>query len=88
MDYLSFSVMMIALSQLMVLVGLCLIYSRGRNSPLAGAGLIVISTIPLFALIDLKELKMFIFFISTNLWVFAILVALKVITKEEGLWNQ
>lgn len=88
MDYLSFIVIMTALSQLMVGVGVCLIYSGKRNSTLAGAGLIVISTIPLFAFIDVKELKMFIFFIIVNLWIFAVLVALKAIAKKDEAYNQ
>lgn len=88
MDIFSFMVMFVPLSQLMVGVGVYLIYSGKRNNALAGAGLIVISTIPLFALIEVKELKMFIFFIIANLWIFAVLVALKAITKKDEAYNQ
>ena len=88
MDILSFMVMIVALSQLILGVGIYLIYSGKRNNALAGAGIIVISTIPLFAFIDVKELKMFIFFIIANLWIFAVLVALKAIAKKDEAYNQ
>lgn len=90
MDHLSFMLMIIALSQLLVGAGVSLVHSGKRNNALAGAGLIAVSTIPLFAFIDLKEIEknLFVLIIIASLWVFGILVALKAITKEDGAWNQ
>jgi hypothetical protein len=53
-----------------------------------------VSTIPLFAFIDLKEIEknLFVFVVIAGLWVFAIFVALKAILTQETLgeeqWNQ
>lgn len=94
MDTLSFMVMLVALSHLIVGAGIYLIYSDKRNNALAGAGLIAVSTIPLFAFIDLKEIEknLFVFVVIASLWVFVIFVALKAILTQETLgeeqWNQ
>lgn len=90
MDILSFAVMLVALSQLIVGAGMYLIYSGKRNNALAGAGLLAVSMIPLFAFIDLKEIEknLFVVAIIACLWVFAILVALKAMAKGDIAWNQ
>lgn len=94
MDMFSFMVMLVALSQLIVGVGAYLIYTGKLNNVLVGAGLIAVSAIPLFALIDLKEIEknLFVFVVIASLWVFAIFVALKDILTQETLgeeqWNQ
>lgn len=90
MDHLSFMLMIIALSQLLVGAGVSLVYSGKRNNALAGAGLIAVSTIPLFAFVDLKELEksLFVLVIIACLWVFAFLVAFKAMAKGDTAWNQ
>ena len=90
MDRLSFVLMIIALSQLLVGAGVFLIYSGKRSSALAGAGLIAVSTILLSAFVDLKELEksLFVLVIIACLLIFAILVVLKTMTKEDSAWNQ
>ena len=94
MDMLNFTFMLVALSQLIVGVGAYLIYTGKLNNVLVGAGLIAVSTIPLFAFIDLKELEknLFVVAIIACLWIFAIFVALKAILTQETLggeeWNQ
>ena len=57
MDMLNFTFMLVALSQLILGVGAYLIYTGKLNNVLVGAGLIAVSAIPLFALIDLKEIE-------------------------------
>lgn len=85
MDMLNITIMLVALSQLLVGAGVGLIYSGKRDSALAGAGLIVVSTILLSAFIDFKELEknLFVSVIIACLWVFAILVALKAMAKGD-----
>lgn len=88
MDMFGFMVMLIALSQLIVGAGIYLISTGKRNNLLAGAGLIAVSTMPLFALIDLKEIgkNLFVFSVITIFWIFAISVSFKAIrTKSEIL---
>lgn len=89
MDHLPFMLMIIALSPLLVGAGVGLVYSGKRNSALAGAGLIAVSTIPLFAFIDLKEIEknLFVVAIIACLWVFAILVVFKTTKKDEIYWR-
>ena len=94
MDMLNFSFMLVALSQLIVGVGAYVIYTGKLNNVLVGAGLIAVSTIPLFALIDLKEIEknFFVFAVIASLWIFAIFVALKAILTQETIggeeWNR
>ena len=77
----SFMVMLVALSQLIVGTGAYLISTGKQNNALVGAGLIAVSTIPLFASIDIKEIEknLFVFAVIASLWIFAIFVALKAI---------
>ena len=94
MDMFSFTVMLVALSQLIIGVGAYLISTGKQNNALVGAGLIAVSTIPLFAFVDLKDIEknLFVFVVIASLWVFAIFVALKAILTQETLgeeqWNQ
>ena len=95
MDMFSFMVMLVALSQLIVGAGAYLISTgKQKNNALVGAGLIAVSTIPLFAFIDLKEIEknLFVFVVIASLWIFAIFVALKAILTQETIggeeWNQ
>ena len=83
----SFMVMLVALSQLIVGVGAYLISTGKQNNALVGAGLIAVSTIPLFAFIDLKEIEknLFVFVVIASLWIFAIFVALKVYNSRKQL---
>ena len=87
MDMFSFMVMLVALSQLIVGVGAYLISTGKQNNALVGAGLIAVSTIPLFAFIDLKEIEknLFVFVVIASLWIFAIFVALKVYNSRKQL---
>lgn len=90
MDMLNFTFMLVALSQLIVGVGAYLIYTGKLNNVLVGAGLIAVSTIPLFVFIDLKEIEknLFVFVVIASLWVFAIFVALKAILTQETLGEE
>lgn len=90
----SFTVMLVALSQLIVVVAVYLISTGKQNNALVGAGLIAVSTILLFAFIDIKEIEknLFVFAVIASLWIFAIFVALKAILTQETIggeeWNQ
>lgn len=94
MDMLNITIMLVALSQLIVGVGAYLIYTGKLNNVLVGAGLIVASTIPLSAFVDLKELEKssLVLVVIACLWVFALFVALKAILTQETIggeeWNQ
>lgn len=87
MDIFSFMVMLVTLSQLILVAAAYLISTGKQNNALVGAGLIAVSTIPLSAFIDLKELEksLFVLVIIACLWIFAILVALKVYNSRKQL---
>ena len=80
-------VMLVTLSQLILVAAAYLISTGKQNNALVGAGLIAVSTIPLSAFIDLKELEksLFVLVIIACLWIFAILVALKVYNSRKQL---
>lgn len=90
MDMLNITIMLVALSQLLVGAGVGLIYSGKRDNALAGAGLIAVSTILLSAFIDFKELEKssFVLVVIACLWVFVILVTFKAMVKGGAVWNQ
>ena len=90
----SFMVMLVALSQLIVVVAVYLISTGKQNNALVGAGLIAVSAIPLFAFVDQKEIEknLFVFAVIASLWIFAIFVTLKAILTQETIggeeWNR
>lgn len=90
----SFMVMLVALSQLIVVVAVYLISTGKQNNALVGAGLIAVSAIPLLAFVDQKEIEknLFVFAVIASLWTFAIFVTLKAILTQETIggeeWNR
>ena len=86
----NFTVMLVALSQLIVVVAVYLISTGKQNSALVGAGLIAVSSIPLFAFVDQNEIEknLFIFVVIASLWIFAIFVVLKAILTQETLGEE
>lgn len=90
MDMFNFTVMLVALSQLIVVVAVYLISTGKQNSALVGAGLIAVSSIPLFAFVDQNEIEknLFIFVVIASLWIFAIFVVLKAILTQETLGEE